>query len=95
MNDAGGGSTGARTEIGFFHEQRIYILKGQFAKETNAIDTTSHYQGRDFRPSAHDLKLLLSIHSGDSSGIISFSSGASFGVLSTRTTFPYTFAATH
>ena len=44
MDNTGGGRTGAGTEVGFFHEQGIYTLQGQFAEEADAIDSTSDNQ---------------------------------------------------
>ena len=49
VDDAGGGRTGAGTEIGFFHQQRIHSLKSQFAKQPDAIDATPDNQGRHLR----------------------------------------------
>ena len=84
MDDAGGGRTGAGTEIRFFHQQCIHPLKSQFAKEPDAIDATPYNQGRHLRPAAHDLKLLLSVHSGNGSAMIFFKGAASFGVLTSQ-----------
>ena len=84
VDDTGGGRTGAGTEIRFFHQQCIQPLKGQFAKDPDAIDATPYDQGRYFRPTADDLKLLSPIHSGDGSAFIFFINGASWGVLTNR-----------
>jgi len=44
MDDAGGGRTGAGTEIRFFHQECIHPLKSQFAKEPDAVDATPYNQ---------------------------------------------------
>jgi hypothetical protein len=84
VDDTGGGRTGAGTEIRYFDQQCIQPLKRQFAKDPNAIDATPYEQGRYLGPTADDLKLLLSIHSGDGSAIIFFIRGASLGVFTNR-----------
>ena len=44
VHDARRGGTGARTEIGFFRQNRVHPLQSQFAEQANTIDPAPHNQ---------------------------------------------------